>query len=720
MIGTGLEDVLPLSPLQEGLLFHALLDEQELDLYAGQLAFDFEGALDVEALRLAAGALLRRHANLRAGFVHEGFDKPVQIIPRRVELPWEEIDLSGAADEEARQAALADVMQADRVKGFDLAAPPLVRFTLVRLGGQRFRFVLTNHHILLDGWSMAVLLRELFTLYLQRGDDAGLPRVTPYRDYLGWIAAQSRDDALKAWAGALEGVEEATLLAPDRRGAAVEPPHYHGHELAEELTAAVTELARRHELTVNTVVQGAWGILLGRLTGRDDVVFGGTVSGRPPEIPGMENLVGLFINTLPVRVRLDPARSLLDLLRTLQDQQADLMNAQHIGLTDIQALVGVGELFDTITVSENYPVDAEGFAEPVEGLRVVGVHTTDDNHYPLSLAVLPGTRMHLRMGYRSDLFDRPAVELVARRLQHILEAIVAEPQLLLGRLDVLTDAERAELAGTARREVPAATVPALFEAVAAGQPAADALRFQDTSLTYGRLNARANRLARELADRGVGPGSFVALALPRSPELVTAQLAVVKAGAAYLPVDPDYPAERIAYILGDAAPALLLTHSSVTLPEGAAGSVATLSLDDEALAASVAGRADTDLTDADRTGATSPSDAAYVIYTSGSTGRPKGVVVTHAGVASLVASQVERFEVGPGSRVLQFASPSFDAAFWELVMGLLTGATLVVAPAADLAPGEALAATVEQHAVTHATIPPVALAVMDPQDLPTV
>jgi amino acid adenylation domain-containing protein/non-ribosomal peptide synthase protein (TIGR01720 family) len=720
MIGTGLEDVLPLSPLQEGLLFHALLDEQELDLYAGQLAFDFEGALDVGALRTAADALLRRHANLRAGFVHEGFDKPVQIIPRRVELPWHEVDLS-EGDEPARQAALDEVMRADRVRGFDLTAPPLVRFTLVRLGGRRYRFILTNHHILLDGWSMAVLLRELFTLYIQRGDDAGLPRVTPYRDYLGWIAVQNRDDALKSWASALDGVEDATLLAPDRRGGPVEAPHYHGHELAERLTSDISELARRHELTVNTVVQGAWGILLGRLTGRDDVVFGGTVSGRPPEIPGMENLVGLFINTLPVRVRLDPSGSLLDLLRRLQEQQADLMNAQHIGLTDIQALVGVGELFDTITVSENYPVDAEGFSEPVEGLRVVGVHTTDDNHYPLSLAVLPGTRMHLRMGYRSDLFDRAAVERIALRLQRILEAIVADPELLLGRLDVLTDDERALLApGAARDELPARTVPSLFEAVVAENPGADAVLFKDTALSYGRLNARANRLARELVARGVGPGRFVALALPRSPELVTAQLAVLKAGGAYLPVDPDYPADRISYILGDAAPALLLTSSAVTLPAEAAAAVATLRLDDSALAAAVDAHPDGDLTDADRAAATSTADPAYLIYTSGSTGRPKGVVVTHSGAASLVASQVERFEVGPGSRVLQFASPSFDAAFWELVMGLLTGAALVVAPAEDLAPGEPLAATVTGHGVTHATIPPVALAVMAPDDLPTV
>ncbi|MER6409336.1 condensation domain-containing protein, partial [Streptomyces viridosporus] len=513
MNGAGLEDVLPLSPMQEGMLYHALLDEQELDVYGGQIAFDFEGALDVAALKTAAAALLRRHANLRAGFVHEGFDKPVQIIPREVELPWQEIDLTDVAaeDEPGRLEAL---MAADRAQHFDLTAPPLVRFTLIRLSGRRFRFVLANHHILLDGWSMAIMLQELFVLYAQGGDATGLPRVTPYRDYLAWAAAQDRDAAAKAWGRALAGVEEPTLLAPAAPAAAAEPPHYHHHELSEELTAAVTALARRHDLTVNTVVQASWGVLLGRLTGRDDVVFGSTVSGRPPEMAGMEHMVGLFINTLPVRVRLDAGQPVADLLRRLQDEQSELMDHQHYGLSDIQSLLGGGELFDTITAFESYPIDTDGFSEPVDGLRVTGVHTTDDNHYPFSLAILPGERMRLRMGYRPDLFTARQAELIGRRLQHILESFTDAPEQLLGRLDVLTGAEREQLLQAwrgARPAVPAATFPALFEAQAARTPHAPAVLSDDESLSYAQLNERANRLAHHLIDRGVGPERIVAL-----------------------------------------------------------------------------------------------------------------------------------------------------------------------------------------------------------------
>ncbi|WP_081238911.1 non-ribosomal peptide synthetase, partial [Streptomyces viridosporus] len=715
MNGAGLEDVLPLSPMQEGMLYHALLDEQELDVYGGQIAFDFEGALDVAALKTAAAALLRRHANLRAGFVHEGFDKPVQIIPREVELPWQEVDLTDVAaeDEPGRLEAL---MAADRAQHFDLTAPPLVRFTLIRLSGRRFRFVLANHHILLDGWSMAIMLQELFVLYAQGGDATGLPRVTPYRDYLAWAAAQDRDAAAKAWGRALAGVEEPTLLAPAAPAAAAEPPHYHHHELSEELTAAVAALARRHDLTVNTVVQTAWGVLLGRLTGRDDVVFGSTVSGRPPEMAGMENMVGLFINTLPVRVRLDAGQPVADLLRRLQDEQSELMDHQHYGLSDIQSLLGGGELFDTITAFESYPIDTDGFSEPVDGLRVTGVHTTDDNHYPFSLAILPGERMRLRMGYRPDLFTARQAELIGRRLQHILESFTDAPEQLLGRLDVLTGAEREQLLQAwrgARPSVPAATFPALFQAQVARTPDAPAVVSDDTSLSYAQLNERANRLAHHLIDRGVGPERIVALLLPRSVDIVVARLAVMKAGAAYLPVDPDYPADRIAYMLHDADPVLVITtgHDADRLPESA--TAGRLLLDRLDLAAAPA----TDPTDTDRPAELTVAHPAYVIYTSGSTGRPKGVVVSHQGLAAFATVLAERCAVGPHSRVLQFSSPSFDASVLELCMSLPRGAALVVPPPGPLA-DEALGRVLADRRITHALIPPAALATVPATDLP--
>ncbi|WP_241000025.1 condensation domain-containing protein, partial [Streptomyces sp. Tu 4128] len=285
MAKSGLEDILPLSPLQEGMLFHNLFDDEELDAYNVQVFIELEGNTDPERLRRAGQALLERHANLRAAFRHEGLKRPVQLIPRRVALPWGEEDLA-AVPEAEREAVAERVAERDRWTRFDLSRPPLIRFTLVRLGPDRHRLLMTLHHILLDGWSMPILLRELMTLYTVHGDATALPRVRPYRDYLGWLGGRDRDAAQEAWTDAFAGFGTPSIVAPDR-GALTAAPERIDFSEDEAASAALTRFARSHGLTVNTVIQGAWGLVLSHLTGRDDVVFGVTVSGRPPELPGV-------------------------------------------------------------------------------------------------------------------------------------------------------------------------------------------------------------------------------------------------------------------------------------------------------------------------------------------------------------------------------------------------------------------------------------------------
>ena len=336
-----IDDILPLTPLQEGLLFHALYDEQLPDVYIVQLEFDLEGALDGEALRAAAQALLDRHASLRACFQHEDLSDPVQVILSRVEVPWRCLDLSSHnASERARR--LAEFLAQDRSKRFDPRSAPLLRFALIRLSAGEHRLVLTNHHILLDGWSMPVMMRELLTLYANGGDAGALPRVTPYRNYLAWLARQDRAAAIAAWREALAGLEEGTHLAPRDPARLPIVPEQLMLSLNEKQTAALIQQGRKHGLTLNTFIQTAWAILLGRLTGQDDVVFGVTVAGRPPEIAGVENMVGLFINTLPLRVRLPASKSLLALLQEVQDRQSKLTPYQHLGLVEIQDLSRAG------------------------------------------------------------------------------------------------------------------------------------------------------------------------------------------------------------------------------------------------------------------------------------------------------------------------------------------------------------------------------------------
>ncbi|MGH3428308.1 MAG: amino acid adenylation domain-containing protein, partial [Mycobacteriales bacterium] len=419
----GLEDVWPLSPLQQGLLFHALYDQQTVDVYTVQLVFDLAGPVDAAALNTAGQVLLGRHANLRAAFWYPPSGVPVAVIVREVMLPWREVDLSGL-DTVERETALTRLLTEDRAQRFDPAHPPLLRLTLVRLQPRRYRLVLTHHHILLDGWSMPVLLRELLVLYAQRGDPTGLARVTPYRDYLTWLGAQDQAKAQQAWSQALAGLQQPTRLAAPATSRAPVIPEHILIEIPEDLATALHDHTRRHGLTLNTIIQTTWGLLLGRLTGTQDVVFGATVNGRPPHIPGIETMIGLFINTLPVRIQLHPAEPLIDLLTRVQDEQSRLITHQHLGLTDIQHLTGLGELFDTLTVFENYPHDPGVLDTQDTGLSITGVTGQSAPHYPVSLIALPGPgpRLRLKINYRTDLFD-PASRFSRTRMRGVLEQL---------------------------------------------------------------------------------------------------------------------------------------------------------------------------------------------------------------------------------------------------------------------------------------------------------
>ncbi|WP_197287800.1 non-ribosomal peptide synthetase, partial [Streptomyces apocyni] len=674
------EEILPLSPLQEGILFHSLYDEQAPDVYTVQLVFELEGALDVPALKAAARAMLARHANLRAGFRHQGVDQPVQLIRREVPLPWREADLSGLP-EDARAAELERLLTADRARRFNLSKPPLVRFGLVRLAADRFRFVVTNHHILLDGWSTSVLVAELFQTYARQGDASALPPVTPYRTYLAWLAGQDRGAAEAAWRAALGGVEEPTLLVPADPSREPLLPERVSAELSQELTARLTERAQAHGLTMNTVVQAAWSLLLSRLTGRDDVVFGTTTSGRPPEIPGVESMVGLFINTLPVRVRLDPAESLLDALGRIQREQSALMAHQYLGLAEIQRFVGTGDLFDSLVVFENYPFDAEAGKEAVGGIRVVGGEGRDANHYPLNVVAIPGPRLQLQVNHRPDLFTREEAQRLTDSLLGVLETLADDLDLPVGRVDVQDPAERRRVLeewNATARDTDRRTVPELFEAQVARTPDAPAVVCGDTTLSYAELNARVNRLAHQLIAAGAGPERFVALALPRSADLLVALLAVLKSGAAYVPIEADYPAERIAYMLADARPALLLTDTATGAELPATEGTPRLVLDAADTVAALAARPVTDPVDADRTAPLTPSNAAYVIYTSGSTGRPKGVLVEHRQLTSYLVFSRNAYPSTSGTAVLH--SPvSFDLTVTATYAPLISGGQVLVA-----------------------------------------
>ncbi|MDN3356468.1 non-ribosomal peptide synthetase [Actinomadura sp. DC4] len=680
----GLAEIWPLSPLQEGLLFHAVYDEDAVDVYSGQGVLDLTGPLDAGALRASGQALLDRHANLRAGF-HQvaGPAQPVQVIPAGVELPWREADLSGLSADAA--LAEAERLAAEELgRRFDPAVPPLLRFLLIRFGAEHHRLVMTNHHILMDGWSLPVLMRELSAVYGTGGDHSGLPPAAPYRDYLAWLGRQDREAARTAWREELAGLDEATLVAEAKTARSPVVPEWVEAETSRELTAALRTLARERDLTVNTLVQAAWALLVGRLTGRDDVVFGAVVAGRPPELPGIEDMLGLFINTVPVRVRLDPAQPVRRMLTDLQARQAALMAHQHLGLPEIQRLAGAGASFDTLVAYESYPFDPAGVSSSAGGrsLQITPAGGRDATHYPLTLAVGPGEdHLLLRLAYRPDESDRPSAERLVERLLRVLETVADDPDIRVGRVEILDDAERRLVVEEWNRtavEVASRTMPELFEARAAATPDAVAVTFEDQALTYAELEAAANRLAWYLTGRGVGPELTVAVALPRSAELVVALLAVAKTGAAYVPIDPDYPAARVEFMLADAAPVCLVT--TVALAVRLPGRVPPVALDDPATAEALALFPERALRDGDRPAPLRPAHPAYVIYTSGSTGTPKGVLVPHRNVVSLVESAGRRFDLGAGDVWSLFHSYAFDFSVWELWGALLLGGRVVVVP----------------------------------------
>ncbi|MEU1729578.1 amino acid adenylation domain-containing protein [Streptosporangium sp. NPDC020145] len=699
----GTAEVLPLAPLQEGLLFHATVDEGALDVYTVQNFLELRRPMDAGRLREAWRRLTARHPNLLAGFRYDGLDRAVQFVPRTAELPLTEIDLTGLTGrpltgqearaegidlgfltDPAQRDAVARILTEDRARRFDLTRPPLVRFTLVRLAPDHHLLVMIHHHILWDGWSEGLFLRELFDLYDGREPE----RVTPYRDYLAWLSRQDTGAAFEAWKQALAGLAEPTLLAPTGGELTAVVPDAVLAELPDGFGPSLVAQARRHGLTLSTLLTAAWGMVLAGVTGRSDVVFGSTVSGRPAEIPGVESTIGLFLNTVPVRITLDADESLLDLLTRLQRGRSAVLAHEHLGLGEIQRAAGLGQLFDTLYVLRNFGDDEEERLRVTASYGIAEMDSVDGTHYPLTLVVTPDERLKVSLAYRPDVFDRPLAEAMLARFTRLLEQIAGDLTTPVGRLDPLGPDERRLVLqewNATDHPLPDKTVARLLEEQAARTPGAVALVFGRERHTYAELNARANRIARMLVGRGAGPERIVGLALPRSADMVAALFAVLKTGAAYLPLDLDYPADRIEHMIDDAGPVCVLRPGDLDGLDGLPG-------DDLGLEFPL-------------------SHPAYVIYTSGSTGRPKGVVVPYAGLTNMQFNhRSEIFDpvvasAGRRLRIAHTVSFSFDMS-WEELLWLVEGHEVHVLDEEMRRDAQSLTAYCAEHLVDVVNVTP--------------
>jgi amino acid adenylation domain-containing protein/non-ribosomal peptide synthase protein (TIGR01720 family) len=675
-----LVEVWPQAPGQSGIQFQAALADGSFDVYHMQFVLHLTGHVDPARMRAAGEALLDRYPNLRSAFLTAAGGDPVQVVAAHVTLPWRHLDLTGRTEAE-QEAALDQALADDRADRLDPARPPLVRMALLTCGPQRAKLLITAHHTVFDGWSSPLVFKTLVQLYSGTRD---LPPVRSYGDYLAWLSTRNREESAAKWAAELAGFDQPTLVVPNaplQEDAAalgrVEVPL--SVDKGRELARRAAELG----VTLNTLLQGAWAILLAKLTGRQDVVFGAAVNGRPADLLGSEEMVGLFINTLPTRAHCRPDDRVGHVITELQDRQTALLDHHYYGLADIQRGVGLPALFDTIVVFENYPVDREGIVDAnlEAGFTIDAIRPFAGSHYALTLNA-SDPYLRLSLDYRKNLYGREAAEEIAARLVRVLDQVLEDPAVPVAAVDVLSVVEREWLVRGVNdtvRPVAVGTLPGAFEAQVVRDPGRLAVVGEDERLSYGELNRRANRLAHWLVERGAGPERLVAVRVPRSVDLVVAVYAVVKSGAAYLPIDPDLPQERVRHVLDSARPLLVLDG---VLPD-------------------VSGCPETD-----PVRELSADNAAYVIYTSGSTGGPKGVQVSHRSIMNRLAWGLGFFGVGAEDRVLLSTSASFDVSVPELFAPLQVGAAVVVARADGRRDPGYLASLIRREGVTGADFVP--------------
>jgi len=677
-----IEDIYPLSPMQQGMLFHSLYAPRSSGMFVEQTICTLRGDLDISAFEQAWQRVVDRHSVLRTVVVGEGLKEPAQVVLREVQLSLERQDWCrlSLAEQETRLEAF---LQAERACGFELSKAPLMRLALMRAAKDVYTLVWTYHHIVVDGWSLPLLFREVFALYeaFQQGEDLHLDSPRPYRDYIVWLRRQGLAEAETFWRRTLQGFTAPTPLMVDRplENTTAQEERYGAIDtsLSAETTAALESLARQHHLTVNTLVQGAWGLLLSRYSGEEDVVFGVLVSGRPPDLAGVESMIGLFINTLPMRVQVPSEALLLPWLNEVRARQVEIQQYEYSPLVEVQGWSQVPRgtpLLESIMVFENYPLNIslgqQGGNIEIGDFRAVG-----SANYPIILEVVPGSNLSIRTLYDYRRFDVLTITRMMGHYKTLLESIAANPDRRLADIPLLTDTERHQLLvkwNDTESDYPRdQCLSQLFEAQVERTPDAVAAICDNVHITYQQLNRRANRLASILVEHNTGPDTVVALLAERGLDFLTAMLAVFKAGGAYLPLDPRYPAQRLRQVLYQSqSPLVLIADDLVSVLSDALKSLPAEERPSVLhLSQVLQQKRPTDNSPARCT----PHHLAYVIYTSGSTGIPKGAMIEQRGMVNHLYAKICDLQLTDTDIVAQTAPQSFDISVWQFLAPLLVG-----------------------------------------------
>ncbi|WP_212004587.1 non-ribosomal peptide synthetase [Chitinophaga sp. HK235] len=689
-----------LSNLQEGMLFHALYNRQA-GIYTEQLSGELIGLKETAFLQ-SWEHLMQCYTVLRSAFYHNELKVPVQCVYRDVTLPLTVLDYRGMTGEEQQQALTA-YEAADRAKGIDLAAAPLMRISVIRLEGDRYWLLWTFHHILLDGWSISLLVEKLLDTYALLATGAALPEVTEdrYEDYIRYQERLDKDVAKSYWRRYLEGLNEGCLLpftttASDSSSDAGAPA-VSAFKLDVATTASLKKYTQRHRITLNTLMQGVWAYLLYRYTSREDVVFGVTVSGRPDNLPGVEQRVGLYINTLPLHMKVDTGRNITEWLRDIQMQQLQSRIYQYFNLNEIQRETAVtGDMFDSVLVFENYP-EGENTSRPLQ-LQIENVAVKERISYPLSITIGATEEIKIRFTYNEVMLPAAYAEAIAAHFRQVLLQIASPGTDTLGAISLLTPEEQHRILNIFNNTQvvynSGDTIADQIIKQAHLNPDAIALVYGKTQWSYARLHERSNQLAHYLRSLGVQKETLVPVCLERSPEIVVAMLGIIKAGGAYVPIDPAYPPERINYMLTDTGAEIIITSNDIILDLTERETPVKIIVPDDAIAYPVT-----------ETGIPLDEEQlANVIYTSGSTGNPKGVMIAHKGLMNMVHWYTKAYDVTSSARATVVTGVGFDVFGWEVWPHLCSGATVFMLDDTVRSSPHGLERIYTRHEITHSLV----------------
>lgn len=698
-------------------MLDSVLDADHNQTYFRQEAYQIDGELNPERVEAALAILVGRHDSLRTVFSRKKEDRWLQVILTDWPAGFYFEDLRGRGDLAERTAYAALYKTLDRAKGFDCTKESLLRVAVLQLDDQRFELVWSYHHAILDGWSITLLMNEYVTVYtsLVNQRASALPEPVQYGTYIDWLNTQDHVASARFWQQYLADYSLATGLPKVNVPAGVHPGFSQvGFTLPAPQVLALTTLAKRSKTTISVLIQAVWGILLSKLNRTNNAVFGLVISGRPPMIEGVEQIVGLFINTVPVRVRYEASTTVAGLLEAIQADAFDREAHEYYSPAESKAQSELKQhLFDHILSFGNFPTDHEQPGDETNSVPAFAVVEPDHvalTDYDLNINVTPGRDTRISFDFNPNVYEAAFMEGLANQFRYLIEQILTNETAGIGTLSVVTPAERAYL--LSRNPAPCSfsehkTLTGQFAATVAQYAAKTALIHGTQQLTYAQLDRKSNQMARYLIQLGVQPQEYVAVMADRSVLTVISLLAIQKAGAIYVPIDADLPAARVDYILGDTQASFLITDRA--RPDLSAAVEQLIYLDEQILIGinptnSLPPR-------------TQATDIAYVIYTSGTTGTPKGVLIKHESIVDRVLYHNDCLPVTAADTVLQFSSVSFDASLVEILMALLAGGTLAIADNTLKHNPALLLETINEQGVTVAILPPAYLQTFDGQSL---